>query len=429
MNLPPIESTTSAVRAFTLPAGFNYKRNIPQKRTIIPNRILVFDTETRTDLYQNMTFGYFEIYENGILEMTGILYDPDVVTEKEEKILQEYSEKENTELYSLMEFRVVFRHEAYDRESLVVGFNLPFDISRIAIRATRGRAHHKKKGDDADPDFLPLKRNDVFSFVISKNLDYPRLEIENITNTMSFMGWGNPRHSNRKFKGNFLDLRTLSHALTDAKHTLESACEAFKTDYKKYEAEEHGKITPEYIKYCINDVKSTYSLYLNAKKEFESYGLSDMQITKAYTPASIGKHFLKSMNIRSFLSRKRMTVFQTRLIGKIMSCYYGGRTECKIRKKPTKIDYLDFLSMYPYSMYASGLVEVCNCKQDCTHSDATEEIKKLVDGFNIEKMRDKNTWKKLQAIVLVEPDGDVLPIKAHFQGKVCLEHWTVSHIF
>ena len=39
------------------------------------DRILVFDTETTTDLYQNLKFGYFKIYQNNVLDYHGLFYD------------------------------------------------------------------------------------------------------------------------------------------------------------------------------------------------------------------------------------------------------------------------------------------------------------------------------------------------------------------
>ncbi|WP_269849503.1 hypothetical protein [Methanosarcina horonobensis] len=40
------------------------------------NRVLVFDTETTTDQYQNFKIGYFQIYQDGVIQHDGLFYDP-----------------------------------------------------------------------------------------------------------------------------------------------------------------------------------------------------------------------------------------------------------------------------------------------------------------------------------------------------------------
>ncbi len=408
-----------AVRAFTIPHKStlyaNSKKISSFYSDILPqlqkednenmskiDRYLVFDTETRTDLYQNLTFGYFEIYQRKSIEQAGIFYDEKVTTPKEQDTLQEHCKKNNITLFTLKEFRRIFLYEVYDLHSICVGFNLPFDLTRIAINSSTAR----------------MKKAEGFSLEISKNCDYPRLLITPISSTLSFISWGNPMSDDKKKKpktinNNFVDLRTLCHALTDEKHTLESACKAFKTDYKKYKAQEHGKINPKYIDYCINDVKSTFSLFLNAKEEFEKYGLP-IPVTKIYTPVSIGKEFLNMMGVKSFFWKN--ADFPDEMIGNIMSCYYGGRTECKIRKKPLNVDLLDFLSMYPTVCTLQNLWQFV-IADHIKSTDATQEIIDFVEGFELNQVQDKNTWGKLQAIVQIEPNNDVLPIRAQFGDK------------
>lgn len=388
---------TVAVRAYTVPKISNFqpkKEPIPRFK---PVRILVWDTETTTDLYQNLKFGYYEIYQNEKLEHAGIFYDPKIVKNKEKKILEDHSKQLQIKVYTLEEFRQIFLYEVYDLQTLCIGFNLPFDLTRIAIKSSNAR----------------FRRKNGFSLEISKNLHYPRLHVTHVTSTLSFTEWGNTKIKQKRFRGNFLDLRTLCHALTDKKHSLESACIAFKTMFQKTKVKEHGKITSEYIQYCINDVKSTYSLYLKTKKEFDSYNL-EIPITKAYTPASIGKEFLRSMGVRSFQDKNRE--FPKEVMGNIMTSYFGGRTECKIRKTPTKVDVLDFLSMYPtvctlqnlWRFVIAGRIE---------YREATLEITNLIDKFTLEDVQDRENWTRLQGIVLVEPQKDIFPVRGRYGEK------------
>ena len=402
------EKEIAAIRAYTIPISEGKKRPV---RTNVENhpsfeRVLVFDTETRTDLYQNMTFGYFTIYENNRLDVSGIFYDSITVTPKEQKILEGYSAQNNIDLYTLDEFRKVFLTEVFDLETLCVGFNLPFDITRIALRATEGK----------------LANQGGFSMVISEEKRYPRLIINHVSSTLSFINWGSTvdaqkqyklKNNENYFRGNFLDLRMSVHALTDEKHTLESACKAYKTKYQKQETKEYGKVTPEHIEYCIADVNATHSLYKNVKDEFETFKLH-IPITKAYTPASIGKEFLKQMGMKSF--KEKNPEFSDEIIGNTMTGYFGGRTECKIRKTPTKVDLLDFLSMYPTVCTLQGLWKFV-IAESIDYKDATDEIRNFVDKFTLEDIQNKDNWKQFQAIVQVMPEDDVLPLRAQYGDK------------
>ena len=60
------------------------------EKNIDYSRVFVFDTETTTDEYQNLKFGSFVIYNNEVLEQTGIFYNPECVTKEELKTLSKF---------------------------------------------------------------------------------------------------------------------------------------------------------------------------------------------------------------------------------------------------------------------------------------------------------------------------------------------------
>src|SRR5207245_2164471 len=103
------------------------------------------------------------------------------------------------------------------------------------------------------------------------------------------------------FRGHLLDLRTLTFALTDRGHTLESACGTFGVPYVKRKVE-HGTITPEYVDYNREDVQATAQLWAAAMTEYVRHPI-ELQATKAYSPASIGKAYLKAMGVRPAMRR------------------------------------------------------------------------------------------------------------------------------
>src|SRR5438445_4878464 len=120
------------------------------------------------------------------------------------------------------------------------------------------------------------------------------------------------------------------------------------------------------------------------------------------------------MGITSFADKNPK--FSRKIIGNVMTSYFGGRTECKIRKSPTKGDVLDFLSMYPTVCTLQNLWKFVIADHiECI--DATQEIINFVDSFILSDIQNKENWTKLQAIVLVEPQKDVLPIRVKYSQK------------
>ncbi len=149
----------------------------------------------------------------------------------------------------------------------------------------------------------------------------------------------------RTFRGHFLDLRTLAFALTDRGHSLKSACVAFGVERGKTDASEHGKVTDEYIDYCRRDVEATAELAEKLLKEFDRHPIQ-LQATKAFSPASIGKAYLRATGITPVLDRqKNLQPF----VGYAQTAFFGGRTSAHIRKVPVPVVFTDFLSMYHFA--------------------------------------------------------------------------------
>jgi len=390
MIVEPIEI---AVRAYVKPrVTMRFEK---PTQVEIPNnaRVLVFDTETTIDQYQNLLFGSYSIYDSNVKVESGIFYDPKFVSKKNLEILKKQSDK----VIPVRKFvDEIFLPEVYEAQTLCIGFNLPFDLSRLAIDFGYGRK----------------SSHGAFSFKLTENKKYPRLIIRHIDSTKSFIRFGTSGLTNRQYRGNFLDLRTLSYAFSAQKHTLESACEFFESPIKKSPALSHGRITSKYVKYNLNDVEATYSLYLRLCLESEKYGLF-VPITRIYSPASIGKACLDAMGIMPFYRTNKISL---ETLGKIMTTYYGGRTEVRIRKYPIKIRYLDFLSMYPTVCTLQDLWKFVIAKE-IVEEDCTEWTTQFLEKITLDDLSNPNLWKDFAVIVCIKPDEDILPIRARYGNK------------
>jgi hypothetical protein len=362
------------------------------------DRVFVFDTETTNDEYQNLKFGSFAVYFNGILLKIGLFYNPKFISDKELRELKNYCKKNPIiKLYTLKEFvEKVFYPEVYFNKALCVGFNLPFDLSRLAIDYSYARG--SMKGG--------------FSFKLSENKKFPRIKVKHLDSTKSFIRFGKGFWGN--FEGYFLDLKTLAVTLTDEKHiTLEKVCEIFNKKYKKIKVIEHGKITERYIEYNINDTLATHELYENLKKELERYGIK-IPITEVYSSASLGKACLEQLGMKPFFEMNPN--FPKEILGYVMSAYYGGRSEVKIRKKPLKVTVIDFLSMYPTMFILMNLWDLLIAEKiECL--DDTENVKKFVENIKLEDLKNPKTWKNLNVIVQVLPEDDILPVRMRYDEK------------
>lgn len=125
-----------------------------------------------------------------------------------------------------------------------------------------------------------------------------------------------------------------------------------------------------------------------------------------------------------------------------MTSYYGGRCECRIRKKPVKVTVLDFFSMYPTITLLLGLwnyviadkiqyEEIIDTKdtlsdksisiQDTLNTEnelnSIKPIQEIIDSYDIAKALDADLWKSLNLLIEIEPDSDILPIRSKYSEK------------
>lgn len=167
-------------------------------------------------------------------------------------------------------------------------------------------------------------------------------------------------------RGDFLDLRTLTYALTCQSHSLESACNAFGVRYSK-RAVEHGQVKRENIAYCREDVQATAHLYRGLAAEYERWGLL-LAPTRAYSSASLVKARLREAGIRPVLQRQ--PGFPNAVLGYAMTAYFGGRAECRVLR--------------------------------------------WLGRVSLEQAFGPRTWSRLRGLVLIEPKGDIVPVRTRY---------------
>jgi hypothetical protein len=458
------EQLDVAVRAWAIrdqPDDEEAPRRRGGSRSRVPESFLVFDTETTVDAAQRLLFGCWRYYrtrhsDDGGIELAwmaeGLFHPDDLATRDPEgfEVLRSFEHQrlniDSRELQAnprlALQSQTAFLNRTLWRAANaaragVVAFNWPFDISRIARAAGEARNRSKR---DTEHETRP-RRDSVldggFSLMLwpyekdgrlVQSHYRPAIAIRNIDSKRAFKAFKAAEHVDEadrapddpdkvnpdrpsKFRGHFLDVRTLVFALTDRGHNLESACAAFGINYEKRK-EEHGRITPDYVAYCREDTEATGQLLEASLNAFLRHPVP-LQATRAYSPATIGKSYLRAMNIKPPLARRKV---DPRLLGWSMSAYYGGRAECRIRKTPVPVVYCDFLSMYPTVCSLMGIWKLLTTRRINIDEDATTQVQQLLDNLGSDDCFDRRLWPHLVGIAQIAPDGDVVPVRARYSG-------------
>lgn len=383
--------------------------NHDKKRDFIPQIVpkhnnsieLVFDTETKSDDSKELIFGSCGIWINKKLDKFYIFYDDNLKKSDVTKI-QNICSKYNVIVISRTKFvDVVFYPYVFVSRAKCIGFNLPFDLSRLATYHTESRKYHNG-----------------FSFTLSQNKRNPNIVIKSLNSKSQFIEFTKPlrKPDEQKkpiYKGCFIDAKTFVFALTNESHSLESALEKLECAMKKLDAKKHGIISDEYIGYNINDTLATYHLYLCSMRRYENYCLAKSE-NKLFSPASIGKGYLEKIGIQSFF--KQNPDFPKEILGHIMMTYYGGKTGVMIRKVSTPVSYVDFTSMYPTLFVLLDLYKFLISKK-IIYNNTTYETQGFLNDITLNDIHNKETWRHLTTICKIVPNNDILPVRSDYGHK------------
>jgi len=96
--------------------------------------------------------------------------------------------------------------------------------------------------------------------------------------------------------------------------------------------------------------------------------------------------------------------------GICMQPYYGGRAEIRIRHTSVPVVYSDFTSQYPTVNTLLGLWSLLIAEK-VQVKDVTEEVQALLQSLSLDRLLDQRTWPKLAFFALIQPDGDILPVR------------------
>jgi len=166
------DSLAISLRAFvTNPQG---KPRGPRKprRSPASKWALVFDTETTTDPSQRLRFGSYQLRNGQALNEAGLFFDPEALSEAERRTLESFAASHGVKCMTHATFvEDIFFRRGYELRATIVGFNLPFDISRLALGWAPARG--KMRGG--------------FSFKLSEKRWRPRVQVKHLSGRAAFI--------------------------------------------------------------------------------------------------------------------------------------------------------------------------------------------------------------------------------------------------
>ncbi len=373
---------------------------------------LTFDCETRTDAGQALRFGAYQFRNGERLVEAGLFYDPDGVSTSEQVTLEAYADRHGLELRARDEFvdDVLFQR-AYQLRARIIGFNLPFDISRLAI--AHGPARRGMYGG--------------FTFTLSHQKIWPHIRVKHLSRRCSLIDFAAPfrqRNSrgerNRRMqtpvrRGYFVDVNTLAASLLSQGFTLANLSRFLKVPDPKLEFDEFdGPVSDTMLTYAVRDVQTTWECYAALLDKLALLDLPNLRPEEIYSEASIGKGYLRAMGISPW--RQLQPDFPPEMLGRILSSYYGGRSEIRIRREARQVILCDFLSMYPTVCTLMGLWRFVTAS-GLRQRRATQKTRAFLAKVTLADLQSSNVWQRLAVLVKVQPDGDIFPVRAAYEGE------------
>lgn len=416
---PPITNEIPIlVRGFIAPKELENSNSGSGKKLRISRKIqgrispwtLIFDTETTIDAHQNLRFGTYQLRKDAELMEQGIFYDHKALSKAEISKIRVYANSRNLCVMPVEYFvRDIFIKKGYELRASIVGFNLPFNISRIAAQYNSARGRAMKGG---------------FTFHLLDDPYAPYVQVKHLSARAALMQFALPKGNqetsaqrrkgrrNAERRGNFIDLKTIAAALFSRSFSLATLADFLKTPNRKAVTEDHGRrLTHAYLDYAVQDTQVTWECYEALQAEFARHALQSTTMGKVLSEASLGKAYLTDMGIKPFL--KCQPDFPPALFGQIMSSYFGGRSEVHIRRKVTQVLYCDFLSMYPTVCTLMKLWRFVIAK-GVDWRDSTAETQDMLGSISPEDMQNPATWSRLHTLISLRPEALVLPIRAKY---------------
>ena len=377
--------------------------------------ILTITSETATGPHhsQSLTFGSCGVWINDSLYKI-VLFHNENLDSKKVDVIQNVGDEIRQEKGCMVmvmpktEFVTnVFYPYVYEARAKCVSFDLPYELSRLA--ASWGTAR---------------KIKDAFSIkLVDNNHRLPAIKIKSINSDAAFIQFATPLRTksekkniptHKVYRGYFLDLKTLGYAMSNK--SLDGISDLAETFDVEINLKDKKGITKDTLRNNIEKSLTIHRLYSKVTSVLQdTFMIKPINANKLYSPASISKLYLEKLNIKPLLENN--PDFSKLALGNLMTAFYAGRVETRIRKTPVPVTYLDCTSTYPTLFSLMGMYQFLIAEK-FDRSDTTEQTQKLLDEITLQDISKKETWKSIATICKIVPDGKVIvPVRSGYGSK------------
>ncbi|MDR5726519.1 MAG: hypothetical protein RB191_03520 [Terriglobia bacterium] len=219
------------------------------------------------------------------------------------KTIKKYAREHKLELRTVADFvDNVFYEVGYHFRATIVGFNLPFDISRLAIHHDAARAVTFTPSGDPEQSITNRSMVGGFTFKLSQ---FPRanVRIKHRSSKDAFYQFVNLKRGGRARRGFFVDVKTIATAiLGNRPWSLELLARELNVEHQKLHADKHGQpVTEHYLEYAVRDTTATWECYQALRDRYAGWQLTKTPLHTLHTEASVGKAYLKQMGVKPLL--------------------------------------------------------------------------------------------------------------------------------
>jgi hypothetical protein len=334
--------------------------------------------------------------------------EPDLIWREEARLGAPVNGRSiEVQLLPLSEFLTLFYCVAYEDRALVVGYDLPRELTRLA-----SDWREIKKSENVGGWKLVLwTYRDGESGERKPSAGWrPRLILKRVTPNVTFIEFTGHRIS--RYRGEFLDLSNLAHALTGRHWPLVEALKTFAGE----EIEEHadGWITPDSIGSVRHHVYAIVSLAKALVGHFDClHPVSrrrggHLSETRLFSPGGLARAYLTAVGFTP------PAVPQNRL-GPCAAASFGGRAEVQVRGRPPVI-HVDCRRQYATVFLLQGLQALLSAER-LEFVEDTATVREFVEAFTTDELYRPETYRKLNVLCWVKAAGEILPVRAAFKER------------
>jgi hypothetical protein len=379
-----------------------------------PPHALIFHCVRTNDEQQDPLLGAYICAElkngNYVAEEIGLFHRDGHPGEL--RVLKRFVTESIYELGTLEEFRRKILLKYLKAGTLVVAYDAPFEMSRIAVKWNKSRKRRR-----AFSLYFRLFKDKETGMIRPSGFE-PGIAIESldaakaIFRPIKYKFHENDAEQEQKVSNaRVLDLKTLTAVLTGETCKLETACEIFGVPASKAR-KFRPRVTKPAIERLLRDVTAELELLNRLRQELARHPVS-LAPERGYSPATLAKAYFYAMGITPPPEKFKIP---DAINGIAMQALAAGRAECTIRRTPVPITYVDFHGQFP------AVSDLLNCRKIlCAESlefaDFTAKARDLIEHVTLNDCFRPAVWEQLCWYALVEPRDDVVPIRAKFAKR------------